>query len=360
MNEAILSASSEPLPVNDASRSVVPSAFRSVLTVVSFVSIFASCWSVCSRPMRASDATWSSWSSTMLVCLTTLSWLVTVPASVPAVPASEPSAEFSRGSAPELMALRAVPALLSEFCVPMLKSVDSLDTLPAVACVFSLRVLRSASVPAAVLLVFSSLLMICWYCALSLADLSFSSSFALLSVMFCMPVTACCADPLAADTADEIWLMLAVDCAVAWETSPDPVSSALLALDESVLSWVCAVPMAVDAPASPLPALAAASCTSFRALRAAFVCCGTLANWVSRSAIAERIVPTFRLVLSSSPMVSLAMALVLPLMVPLAELTALTSTSLTVETKVLLTVRSTTVAPWSVIFGEIGLAFSFT
>ena len=75
--------------------------------------------------------------------------------------------------------------------------------------------------------------------------------------MFCMPVTACCADPLAADTADEIWLMLAVDCAVAWETSPDPVSSALLALDESVLSWVCAVPMAVDAPASPLPALAA-------------------------------------------------------------------------------------------------------
>ena len=41
----------------------------------------------------------------------------------------------------------------------------------------------------------------------------------------------------------------------------------------------------------------------------------------------------------------------LPLMVPLAELTALTSTSLTVETKVLLTVRSTTVAPWSVIFG---------
>ena len=70
--------------------------------------------------------------------------------------------------------------------------------------------------------------------------------------------------------------------------------------------------------------------------------------------------PTFRLVLSSSPMVSLAMALVLPLMVPLAELTALTSTSLTVETKVLLTVRSTTVAPWSVIFGEIGLAFSFT
>ena len=154
--------------------------------------------------------------------------------------------------------------------------------------------------------------------------------------------------------------MLAVDCAVAWETSPDPVSSALLALDESVLSWVCAVPMAVDAPASPLPALAAASCTSFRALRAAFVCCGTLANWVSRSAIAERIVPTFRLVLSSSPMVSLAMVLVLPLMVPLAELTALTSTSLTVETKELLTVRSTTVAPWSVIFGEIGLAFSFT
>ena len=54
------------------------------------------------------------------------------------------------------------------------------------------------------------------------------------------------------------------------------------------------------------------------------------------------------------------MVLVLPLMVLLAELTALTSTSLTVETKVLLTVRSTTVAPWSVIFGEIGLAFSFT
>ena len=76
----------------------------------------------------------------MLVCLTTLSWLVTVPASVPAVPASEPSAEFSRGSAPELMALRAVPALLSEFCVPMLKSVDSLDTLPAVACVFFAQV----------------------------------------------------------------------------------------------------------------------------------------------------------------------------------------------------------------------------
>ena len=123
--------------------------------------------------------------------------------------------------------------------------------------------------------------------------------------------------------------MLAVDCAVAWETSRSGFS-ALLALDESVLSWVCAVPMAVDAPASPLPALAAASCTSFRALRAAFVCCGTLANWVSRSAIAERIVPTFRLVLSSSPMVSLAMVLVLPLMVPLAELTALTSTSLTV------------------------------
>ena len=54
---------------------------------------------------------------------------------------------------------------------------------------------------------------------------------------------------------------------------------------------------------------------------------------------------TFFWVLSSSAVVSLTKELVLPLMVSFAEFTALVSTSLAVETKVLLTVRSTVVAP---------------
>ena len=296
----------------------------------------------------------------MLVWLTSPVWLVTAPDSVPVVTASELRPELSCGSAPELMAFRAASTLFSVVCVLLLKLVESPVTLPAVACVSALRVLRSVSVPAAALLVSSSLLIICWYCALSLADLSLSMSFALLSVTLCMPVTACCAEPLAAATTDEIWLMLAVDWAAAWETSPEPVSSALPAAEEKVLMRFCAMPIALDVLARPLPALAAASCTSFMELRAAWVCCGTLASCLSRSEMTERIVPTLRLVLSSSLMASPAMEWTSPLVAPLAVLMALTSVSLTVDTKVLLTVRSTVVAPWSVIFGEIGLAFSLT
>ena len=47
-------------------------------------------------------------------------------------------------------------------------------------------------------------------------------------------------------------------------------------------------------------------------------------------------------------------------MVSLTEFTVLESTSLTVETKVLFTVRSTVVVPESVTFGTKALAFSFT
>ena len=54
---------------------------------------------------------------------------------------------------------------------------------------------------------------------------------------------------------------------------------------------------------------------------------------------------TFFWVLSSSAVVSLTKELVLPLMVSFAEFTALVSTSLAVETKVLLTGRATVGAP---------------
>ena len=190
-------------------------------------------------------------------------WLVTVPDSVPAVMASELRPELSWGSAPEFNVLRASPMLFSEFCVLVLKSVASLDTLSDVDCVFSLNVFRSLSVPAAVLLVSSSFLMMSWYCVLSLTFLSFSMSWALRSVTLCMLLTACCAAPLAEETAVVTLLMLVVVSLAACEIRPEPFSKAVLALEVKVLRPFCAVLMAVAVFAKPLPALAAASCTSF-------------------------------------------------------------------------------------------------
>ena len=211
MNEAIFSVLRSLMPVTLCSRSAVPRAFRSVLMVVSLVSTFASCASVLVSAVCALAATWSSWSRTDVVWLTIISWLVTVPDSVPAVTASELRPELSCGIAPVLMVLRAVSTFFSRSCVPVLKSVESLDTLSDVAVVSSLRVLRSLSVFAAVLLVSSSFLIICWYAASSLTDLSRSMSFALESVTDCISDTAWLAVPLAWDTADETLLMLAVD-----------------------------------------------------------------------------------------------------------------------------------------------------
>ena len=263
MNEAIFSVSRELSPVRLLSMSTLPSAFRSVLTVMSLFSTCSSCLSVFRNVVRVSFVTWSSWSSMAEVWVTMVFWLVTVPDSVPAVMASELRPELSWGSAPEFNVLRASPMLFSEFCVLVLKSVASLDTLSDVDCVFSLNVLRSLSVPAAVLLVSSSFLMMSWYCALSLTFLSFSMSRALLSVTLCMLLTACCAVPLADETAVVTLLMLVVVSLAACEIRPEPFSKAVLALEVKVLRPFCAVPMAVAVFARPLPALAAASCTSF-------------------------------------------------------------------------------------------------
>ncbi len=360
MNEAIFFVSSVELPVSFSSRFAVLSACRSVPTVVSLVSTWASCLSVFRNEVRVSDATWSSWSSTVETCWTRAVWLVTVPDNAPVVEARELSPELSCGSAPELMLERALPRLSIVFCVLVLNVSESFVTLSAAAWVVWLSVLRSLRVPAAVVLASSSFLMACWYCALSLMFLSFSMSLALPSVTLCMPLTACCAEPLAVETAVETLLMLAVESFVTWAMSVEPFSNALFALEVNVLRLFCASPMAVEVWASPWPAFAAAVCTLLSAWRADCVCRGTSASFASRSLMVDRMVVMLSRVVFSSLMASFATFPALPARLPLAEFTALVSTSLTVETKVLLTVRSTVVAPWSVIFGAIGLAFSLT
>lgn len=182
-----------------------------------------------------------------------------------------------------------------------------------------------------------------WYCALSLTFLSFSMSWALLSVTLCMLLTACCAVPLAEETAVVTLLMLVVVSLAACEIRPEPFSKAVLALEVKVLRPFCAVLMAVAVFARPLPALLRPAAR--RSLRRADALLRHVGERASRSSMVERMRLTFFWVLSSSAVVSLTKELVLPLMVSFAEFTALVSTSLTVETKVLLTVRSTVVAP---------------
>ena len=151
-----------------------------------------------------------------------------------------------------------------------------------------------------------------------------------------------------------------VACCEACDSIDVPVSSVPDVFATNVLSVDCVAPMSCDVLVSPLLASVARRCTSFNASRACCVLAGVCLSVSVSSLMLPRVFTTSRCAVSREARVFVWMV---PAVVPalsVALLTACARTSLTVETKVPLTCVSTVLAPTSVIFGAMALAFSFT
>ena len=304
-----------------------------------------------------------SWVSTILLWSTSALSPLRPPESVPLVPASALSPALSCGSALELSVLR---ALLIAFSVVVLVCENwSMVLCALVAAVFveSLSWVSAASVAAAF-----------WFSRVRSSTICLMSSLNGLSGRFLRSSMSCATSLLtlvmllsavpAAPLAVRMPFVMRVASVVAWPLACRnrllPLSSWSEALAVKLLrpDWVFV--SRPEAVASPVPAVLAAAVTSSSALLAASVFSFVPASVVRRSAIIVRVLPRLSLVLlicASACCTELSACLLIDVLV---VLTMSLITLLAVETKVLLTWRSTVVAPTPVILGATAFAFSLT
>ena len=316
----------------------------SVAMVSSLVWSPASARSVSSSAVMPSVAAWSSWSSRVLVCATSVVWVVSVPERVPVVWARVLSPLPSWGRAPSVMVLRAAPVLSMVVWTAPLRLVASALTDSMVLAVSVLRVWASLRVCAVLSFWCWSLataFWTAWVRALSgswpAMALSRSMMVALAALTFCRVVTASPTAPLATVSPPAIWWTPSVVCCALWLRRLEPVSRAPEVPETNVLRPFWVLVRMVETLPSPLPASVARRCRSATVWRAVWVWLGTSLSLAVRSAMVARVEATSWAAPSSASTVVVWMLPAVASMWSVALLTASVRTSLTVETKVELT-----------------------